>query len=72
MISTRGCCVQPTEDFHLIKTRALERYRSQIEPTPPWLEPALPPELVRICNSDKEFFFRFVPVSRATVRPDSP
>jgi hypothetical protein len=50
----------------------LSRYRSQVEPMPPWLEPALPPELVRICNSDKEFFFPFVPPSRESTPPGSP
>lgn len=54
------CCTQPAEDYHLIKTRALHHYRSQIEPTPPWPKPALPRELVRSCNSSHEFFFRFV------------
>jgi len=61
MIFNHGHCVQPTEDYQLIKTRALSRYRSQVEPTPPWREPTLPAGLVRSCNSDKEFFFRFVP-----------
>ena len=60
MIFNQGYCAQPTEDYQLIKTRALARYRSQIEPTPPWREPALPPGLVHSCNSGQEFFFRFV------------
>lgn len=69
LIFNQGCCGQPTEDYQLIKTRALGRYRSQIEPTPPWLEPALPPALVRSCNSDQEFFFRFV-LPPAAANPD--
>ena len=28
---------------------------------PPWDKPALPPGLVRSCNSGQEFFFRFIP-----------
>lgn len=59
MLSHRGHSVLPTEDYQPIKTRALSRYRSQVEPTPPWPDPALPRELVRSCNSDREFFFRF-------------
>jgi LmbE family N-acetylglucosaminyl deacetylase len=66
LIFNHGCCVQPAEDYQLVKTQALARYRSQLEPTPPWLEPALPPGLVRSCNSDKEFFFRFVPPTPGT------
>jgi len=61
LIFNRGYCVQPAEDYHLIKTRALNRYRSQLEPTPPWPDPALPPGLVRSCNSGQEFFFRYIP-----------
>jgi LmbE family N-acetylglucosaminyl deacetylase len=61
MIFQGGSCVQPAEDYQLIKTRALSRYRSQLEPLAPWPEPALPPGLVQSCNSGREFFFRFVP-----------
>ena len=61
MIFNQGYCVQPTEDFQPIKTRALARYQSQLEPIPPWSEPALPPGLVHSCNSGQEFFFRFIP-----------
>ncbi len=60
LLFNSGHCVQATEDYQPIKSLALRHYRSQIEPTPPWGEPALPPELVRILNSDEEFFFRFV------------
>ena len=61
IIFNRGCCVQPAEDYHPIKTLALGRYRSQIEPALPWIEPVLQPELVRVCNSGQEYFFRFAP-----------
>jgi LmbE family N-acetylglucosaminyl deacetylase len=61
MLFNQGYCVQAAEDYQLIKTRALARYRSQLEPTPPWPEPALPPGLVHSCNSGEEFFFRFIP-----------
>lgn len=60
LIFNHGHCVQPAEDYQLIKTRALDRYRSQLEPMAPWREPALPPGLVRSCNSGQEFFFRFI------------
>ena len=61
IIFHQGYCVQAAEDYQLIKTRALARYRSQLEPLAPWREPALPPGLVRSCNSGQEFFFRFIP-----------
>ncbi|MEO6873548.1 MAG: PIG-L family deacetylase [Opitutaceae bacterium] len=60
LIFNQGYCRQAAEDYQLIKTRALARYRSQLEPLPPWREPALPPDLVRNCNSGQEFFFRFL------------
>ena len=72
MIFTHGRCRQPTEDFRPIKTRALGHYRTQIEPTAPWSEPALPPELVRIFNSDNEFFFRFIPPPAGGDAADAP
>ncbi|HET7536197.1 MAG TPA: PIG-L family deacetylase [Candidatus Didemnitutus sp.] len=46
------------EDFHSIKRRALECYRSQIKPVPPWDAPSLPPELMDFCLNDPEYFFR--------------
>jgi LmbE family N-acetylglucosaminyl deacetylase len=60
MIFTDGHCFQATEDFRPIKALALGNYRTQIEPQAPWRHPALPPELVRIFNSDAEYFFRFI------------
>jgi len=59
LVSAAPMCVQPTEDFAAIKAHALDRYQSQVRPTPPWIEPLLPAELVKIFNSDREFFFRF-------------
>lgn len=60
LVFTSGRCRQPAEDYRPIKTRALGHYRSQIEPLPPWKEPALPPDLVRLFDADEEVFFRFV------------
>ena len=60
MILTQGRCMQSTEDFGPRKALALSRYRSQIEPTPPWKKPTLPPELVRSFTSDEEYFFRYI------------
>ncbi len=59
MIFTSGRCRVPSGDYQLIKTSALACYRSQTYPLPPQREPALPPELVRIFNSDVEYFFRY-------------
>ncbi len=60
MVFTAGRCTLATEDYRPIKALALSRYHSQIEPLPPWRDPALPPELVRFFHSDREYFFRFV------------
>ena len=60
LIFTTGRCRQPTEDFRPIKAHDLEAYRTQTEPTAPWSEPALPADLVRIFNSDEEFYFRYI------------
>ena len=68
MIFTTGRCAQPTEDFRQIKARAMSHYRSQIEPTAPWRDPVLPPELVGIFNADKEFYFRFIPPAPGDLR----
>ncbi len=46
------------EDFHAVKKGALECYRSQIKPTPPWPNAALPPELMDFCLRDPEYYFR--------------
>jgi LmbE family N-acetylglucosaminyl deacetylase len=59
IIFTADRCQIPTEDYQLIKTRALGCYRTQMHPLPPQTTAALPPELVRIFNSEVEYFFRF-------------
>lgn len=60
-----GCCRVPTEDYRPIKHRAVACYRSQIEPLAPSSEPSLPGGLVKLFNSEVEYFFRFdLPVRR--------
>ena len=49
-------CLRLGPDLGL-KRRALACHRSQVEPVPPWLEPALPPALARACCGPREFFF---------------
>jgi LmbE family N-acetylglucosaminyl deacetylase len=39
------------------KALALADYRSQIEPTPPWTDPVLPPDFVAAFSGPDEFFF---------------
>lgn len=53
------CRYQRAEDFQAIKIRALQEYRSQMEPLAPQTSPSLPPELVRVFQTDHEFFFRY-------------
>lgn len=53
------CRSQRAEDFQPIKLRALRQYRSQLEPLAPQTSPSLPPELVRVFQTDHEFFFRY-------------
>jgi LmbE family N-acetylglucosaminyl deacetylase len=45
------------EDFLEAKRRALDCYRSQIKPTPPWPSATLPPELLEFCLHDPEYYF---------------
>lgn len=40
------------------KRQALARYRSQVEPTPPWPEPVLPAAIAQACSGGVEFYFR--------------
>ncbi len=48
-----------------VKMKALACHRSQIEPVPPWGEPALSPSLTQACCGPEEFFFeRHIPASR--------
>jgi len=49
----------PTEDYHLLKMRAIACYRSQTQPLPPWTDPAIPPELLQVFYEQNEFFFRY-------------
>jgi len=47
-----------------LKRTALACHRTQVDPTPPWLNPLLPSAITRACLSRREFFFRhFVPAS---------
>jgi len=71
IIATDGRCRVPTEDYQLIKTRALACYRSQTHPLPPQTEPALPADLLGSFNSKVEYFFRF-PLSASAVPYDAP
>ncbi|HEX2852743.1 MAG TPA: PIG-L family deacetylase [Opitutaceae bacterium] len=59
IFSSHGRCQAPTEDYQLIKHRAVACYRSQTEPLPPQSQASLPRELVKMFNSDVEYFFRF-------------
>ncbi|MBS0662246.1 MAG: PIG-L family deacetylase [Verrucomicrobia bacterium] len=54
----RRCWSQATEDFGPVKDHALACYRSQFEPCAPWLKPLVPPGLVELLRSDREYFFR--------------
>jgi LmbE family N-acetylglucosaminyl deacetylase len=60
------CRYQRSDDFQSIKLRALRQYRSQLEPLAPQTTPSLPPELVRVFQSDHEFFFRYRLPEKAT------
>lgn len=69
---TSARCRVPTEDFAPVKRRALDHYRSQIEPLPPQPDPVLPPALARIFDADAEYFFRLhLPVSEAARAADA-
>jgi LmbE family N-acetylglucosaminyl deacetylase len=49
----------PMEDFYSVKSSALACYRSQIQPTPPWIASVLPVELQAPRGLAEEYFFRF-------------
>ncbi len=68
LVHTTGRCRAATEDFLPIKRRALAHYRSQLEPLPPQSQPALPRDLLRLIDTDAEYFFRFIPPV-ANIRP---
>jgi LmbE family N-acetylglucosaminyl deacetylase len=46
--------------YENIKLRAIEMYRSQLEPMPPWTEPVLSPSFISFFSSSDEFFFENV------------
>ena len=43
--------------YEAIKRRALDLYRSQVAPTPPWDQPVLSAEFISYFQSSEEFFF---------------
>ena len=53
------CYRHPLEDYHLIKERAMTRYRSQLQPLDPWETPVIPPELQQVFHGRDEYFFHF-------------
>jgi N-acetylglucosamine malate deacetylase 1 len=63
LLSRESRCL-PMEDFQLIKSRALACYLSQVQPTLPWRDPVLPPELRTTHEFGEEYFFRFNPPER--------
>lgn len=58
-LATDDCRRLPLEDYRLAKQQAIECYQSQITPLAPDATPALPADLVKIFNSDTEYFFRY-------------
>ncbi len=57
IVKTTGRYRVPTEDFLDVKRHALFRYRSQLAPLPPQSEPALPRDLLRLIDTEAEYFF---------------
>ena len=53
------CYRHPLEDYHLIKERAMTRYRSQLQPLEPWEKPVIPTELQQVFHGRDEYFFHF-------------
>jgi LmbE family N-acetylglucosaminyl deacetylase len=58
-LATDDCRRLPAEDYLLAKRHAISCYQSQIAPLAPDTLPALPPSLVKIFNSETEYFFRY-------------
>ncbi len=58
-LATDDCRRLPLDDYWLAKQQAIECYQSQITPLAPETTPALPANLVKIFQSDTEFFFRY-------------
>lgn len=69
LVQSTGRCRAPTEDFLPIKRQALAHYRSQLEPLLPQSEPALPRDLLRLIDSEAEYFFRSVPAASGVRQP---
>ena len=65
-LGTKDCRRLPVEDYRQAKTRAMRCYRSQTDPLPPDVVPALPPDFVSIFNTETEFYFRYRPKARST------
>ncbi len=40
-----------------LKRQAVARHATQVEPTPPWMEPVLPRDFVDVLSSGEEFYF---------------
>jgi LmbE family N-acetylglucosaminyl deacetylase len=72
LVHVRSIRRLPTEDFYPIKGSALACYRSQIEPLAPQTKSALPEELIRVFQSDNEYFFHFRPASINSPLPVEP
>lgn len=66
LVQATGRCRAMTEDYLPIKRRALAHYRSQLEPLPPQLHPALPRDLLHLIDTSAEYFFRHVPATAST------
>jgi LmbE family N-acetylglucosaminyl deacetylase len=67
-IRSRICCRVPAEDFRFMKLKAIGCYQSQTAPLAPEPHPSLPPELVRLFETDEEYFFQFDLTARAEMR----
>jgi len=66
------CYRHPLEDYHLIKERAMTRYRSQLQPLEPWEKPVIPTELQQVFHGRDEYFFHFDLKPPAQAVPSSP
>jgi len=60
------------EDYHLIKERAMTRYRSQLQPLDPWDKPVIPPELQQVFHGQDEYFHHFDLQPPENAAPPSP
>lgn len=62
-------CRAPVEDYLPVKRQALALYRSQLEPLPPQIESSLPHDLLRLIDTEAEYFFWFAPIEPKSARP---